>query len=115
MFKKRAAPDQLGSRIQKVVGEREPEEDMYLPDGGLKVTRGSERKAMFRQAEIKLPGGERIPVAVKDLSEGGVKIESFRMLNLPDVVEFYEAMSGRRTRARVVWQEDMRAALQFID
>lgn len=79
-------------------------------------TRKSQRRPQFREAQITLGrGGERVSVAVKDLSAGGVKIESFRKLVLPPVVDFYEPLSGRRAQARVVWQEDLRAALEFID
>lgn len=78
-------------------------------------TRKAPRQPQFREAQISLGrnSGE-LQVAVKDLSEGGVRIESFRKLALPPVVELYEPLSGRRCQARVVWQEDFRAALEFI-
>ena len=79
-------------------------------------TRKSVRQPQFREAQITLgDGGERFSVAVKDLSANGVKIESFRKLDLPPTVEFYEPLSGRRKQARVVWVQDFRAALEFID
>ncbi len=89
--------------------------DDEAPDDTEHETRKSPRKLQFREAQITLDrSGERFSVAVKDLSAGGVKIESSRKLALPPQVEFYEPLSGRRSRARVVWQEDFRAALEFI-
>ena len=86
------------------------------PDTTKYETRKSPRQLQFREAQITLAhSGEKLSVAVKDLSAGGVKIESFRKFALPSTVEFYEPLSGRRTQARVAWQEDYRAALEFID
>lgn len=96
--------------IAELMAEGGPEEQEPVE------TRKSQRQPQFREAQITLDRSrEKLSVAVKDLSEGGVKIESFRRMALPPHVEFYEPLSGRRSRARVVWQEDFRAALEFLD
>lgn len=99
---------------ERTVAELLAEDD--APDATAYETRRSPRQPQFREAQISLArSGEKFSVAVKDLSAGGVKIESFRKLALPPTVDFYEPLSGRRSRARVVWQEDFRAALEFLD
>lgn len=110
----------LFSRMRKMFGDPSERTIAELMQDNKPVavedveTRRTERKPQFREAIITLGrSGERFSVAVKDISDGGVKIESFRKLALPPQVEFYEPLSGRRSRARVVWQEDFRAALEF--
>ncbi len=108
----------LFSRMRKMFGDpsERPAEAEPRPVAPEPVeSRRSVRKPQFREATITIDrNGERFSVAVKDLSEFGVRIESFRKLDLPDLVDFYEPLSGIRARARVVWQEDFRAALEFI-
>lgn len=73
------------------------------------------RVATFQQAEIVLRGGESIPVAVKNVSETGVRVNSYRILDLPEVVFFRGVGRGELLKARVVRKERHSAALQFID
>lgn len=102
--------DPSAKTIAELMEENEPAEAEDVE------TRRSPRQPQFKEAQITMGSSrERFSVAVKDLSQGGAKIESFRRLALPPEVEYYEPLSGRRTRARVVWQDDFRAALEFLD
>jgi hypothetical protein len=68
---------------------------------------------MFRNGTIVIEGGQRLSVAIKDLSEHGARIEFVRRMDLPSVVILMEPMLKLRCRARVVWQREGIAGLEF--
>lgn len=60
-----------------------------------------------------LAEGERLSVAIKDLSEGGRRVEYFIRRELPDFVVLIESTLRIKRRARVIWQRDGAAGLAF--
>ena len=117
MFGKRLQLDSLNARIRSIMNGREPVETSASVESPLHsgAERSAHRVATYRHAEIVLGGGETIRVAVKNASETGVRVDSYRILDLPEYVSIRGVGHGELLSARVVWQERHSAALQFID
>jgi hypothetical protein len=75
----------------------------------------SERQAVFRQAVLVFLDQQRLQVALKSLSETGARVEYLTRMELPEEVTLIEPTLRLRRRARVVWQREGVAGLQFID
>lgn len=60
-----------------------------------------------------LADGEKLSVAIKNLSESGARVEYFIRRELPELVVLIEPTLRIRHRARVVWQRDGAAGLAF--
>jgi PilZ domain len=73
------------------------------------------RQPLFRTATLVTSGGARQNVAVKDLSETGARIEFHTRSELPSIVMLIEPTLKVHKRARVVWQTEGVAGLQFIE
>lgn len=73
------------------------------------------RQAVFRNATITLDNGERITVAVKDVSAAGARVEFFRHVPLPQSFMLSEPVMKLKCRVRVVWQRDGVAGVEFVD
>mgnify|MGYP000274082989 CR=1 FL=1 len=114
MFGKSKPPDPsvLASRL-RTIAEREP--------GGVAekaVLRSSERasrQAVFRNATLTLDSGERITVALKNLSAGGARVEFLCHAPLPATFLLTEPMTKLKCRVRVVWQKDGAAGVRFTE
>ena len=117
MFRKRVQLDSLNARIRSITNGREPVETAASAESPRHsgAERSGNRVATYRHAEIVLSGGEAIRVAVKNASETGVRVDSYRILDLPEYVYFRGVRHGELLRARVVRQERHSAALEFID
>jgi len=72
------------------------------------------RRAVFKNAVLDLSGGAKLDVVVKNVTSKGARIEFHERIMLPDEVQFTSTMLGIRKRARVVWQDDGTAGLEFI-
>lgn len=72
------------------------------------------RQAVFRNATITFDSGERMAVAVKDVSATGARVEFFRHVALPETFLLSEPMMKLRRRVRVVWQRDGVAGVEFV-
>lgn len=75
----------------------------------------AERQIVFKDATIILDSGVRFTVAIKDVSEGGVRIEFFQDVPLDGAFTISEPMLKLRRRARVSWRRDGTAGLTFVD
>jgi hypothetical protein len=73
----------------------------------------AERTPVFRQGLLLLENGERLQVAIKNLSHDGARIEFFQNTVLPAKVELVESTLKLRTRATIVWQAPGAAGLKF--
>jgi len=60
-------------------------------------------------------GGARQNVAMKDVSATGARIEFHTRGMLPDQIIIIEPMMKLHKRARVVWQDEGIAGLEFIE
>ncbi len=72
------------------------------------------RQALFRQGMLILGNGERLTVAVKNVSATGARVEFFTRRDLPEFLTLVEPTLRIRSQARVVWQRDGAAGLEFI-
>jgi hypothetical protein len=72
------------------------------------------RAAVFRHGALLLAGDEKLIVAVKDISATGARVEYFARRELPELVILVEPTLRIKSRARVVWQRDGVAGLQFV-
>lgn len=115
MFGKRSplpATGRLSERMRQAVAR-----ETAPPPGTLPLRRQIERavrEAIFRQGALLLAGGEKLTVALKDISVAGARVEYFARRELPEVVILVEPTLRIKSRARVVWQRDGVAGLQFI-
>ena len=112
MFGK-AKPSQLTERMRRAV-ERPTEP----PPPSYSLTRRIERavrQAVFRQGALILADGEKLSVALKDISVTGARVEYFTHRELPEYVVLVEPTLRIKSRARVVWQRDGVAGLAFAE
>lgn len=72
------------------------------------------RAAVFRNATIIFDSGERMIVAVKDISISGARLEFFSHAPLPETFIVSELMMKLKRRARVVWQREGAAGIAFL-
>lgn len=70
---------------------------------------------MFRHGVVIIESGQKLSVAIKSLSETGARVEFFTAVTLPPTVLLSEPTLRLRRRARVVWQRDGVASLEFIE
>jgi hypothetical protein len=116
MFGKAKPPfkgDRLSERIRKAV-----DRETAPPPAALSLPRQIERavrQAVFRQGALILADGEKLPVALKNISATGARVEYHVRRDLPDVVILVEPTLRIKSRARVVWQRDGIAGLAFTD
>lgn len=73
------------------------------------------REPMFRTGTLVTNGGGRQSVAVKNVSATGALIEFHTRAELPLYVVLIEPMLRLNKRARVVWQIEGAAGLQFME
>jgi hypothetical protein len=73
------------------------------------------RRPFFRHGALVFEDGQRLSIAVKDLSVGGARIEYYVRTTLPDNVMLCEPTLRLRCRAKVVWQTEGAAGLAFIE
>ncbi len=73
------------------------------------------RRPFFRHGALLCEDGQRLNVAVKDLSDGGARVEFYVRTTLPDNVMLCEPTLRLRCRAKVVWQSDGVAGLAFTE
>ena len=115
MFRKANQPrgeDRLSERMRKAV-----DRDTAPPPASLPLSRQVERavrQAVFRQGALILADGEKVPVALKNISANGARIEYFTRRDLPATVILVEPTLRIKSRARVVWQRDGVAGLAFV-
>jgi hypothetical protein len=73
------------------------------------------RRPFFRHGALLFEDGQRLNIAVKDLSEGGARVEFYVRTTLPENVMLCEPTLRLRCRAKVVWQIEGAAGLAFIE
>lgn len=71
------------------------------------------RQPMYRQGALLFESGQRMTVAIKDLSDTGARIEFLVRQALPPEVTLVEPTLRLRKRARVAWQTENIAGLEF--
>jgi hypothetical protein len=114
MLTNRPQLNRLNERIRSITNvAKSTETATSAQDSG--AQRSAKRVATYRHAEIVLGGGETIRVAVKNVSETGMRVDSYRILDLPEYVAVRRAGRRELLKARVIRQERHSAALQFID
>jgi hypothetical protein len=72
------------------------------------------RQSVYRQAVLVLEQGERLPVVIRNVSDGGIRVEFFRKTPISDLVLVDEASLALRAWSRVAWQRDGASGLYFI-
>jgi hypothetical protein len=114
MFGKSKPPDAsvLANRVRNIT-ERPPVAAVEKAPPRSKVR--APRQAVFRNATLTFDSGERMAVAVKDLSATGARVEFFRHVALPEIFLLTEPMMKLRRRVRVAWQRDGVAGVEFVD
>lgn len=109
----------LADRI-RLVGERKVAPAYEPPPPPEKATwtkpkDRAEREPHFRNGVLLLPGGQRLSVIIKNLSDTGARIDFFVKTELPGEVVLNEPTLKLMTRARVVWANEGAAGLEFIE
>lgn len=116
MFKRSGPPpppSKLAERVRSL-GEQRPEPvDRVRPKNV--SNKRAERAALYRQGVLIFGDGQRLRIALKNLSTTGARVEFFTRTELPEEVILAEPTLKLRRRARVVWQAEGVAGLLFID
>ena len=114
IFGKSTPPDKsvLASRLRNIA-ERAPAG--AVEKAAARSKQRAPRQALFRNATITLDSGEKMTVAVKDVSAGGARVEFFRHVPLPATFMLSEPMMKLKCRVRVVWQREGVAGVEFIE
>jgi hypothetical protein len=99
------------SRLQAVVSKARPARHA---DTGESETRES-RDIVFKQGVAVLPHGERVRVAIKDISASGCRIEYFQNHSLEGHLTITEPSIPLNRRAEVIWQREVASGLRFLD
>jgi len=73
------------------------------------------RRPFFRHGALVFKDGQRLNIAVKDLSEGGARVEFYMRTTLPENVMLCEPTLRLRCHAKVVWQTENAAGLSFTE
>lgn len=81
---------------------------------GVKASRAP-RQTLFRNATITLASGAHHAVVIKDISEGGARIEFLRDVPFDHEFTLTEATLKLRRRARLSWRKNGIAGLVFVD
>jgi len=128
--KQASAADALAARVRQIADPRPahagdppppPVETVSRTYGAPTVAKSvrkqdrAPRQSVFRTATMVTSGGARQNVALKDVSATGARIEFHTRSTLPSLVVLIEPMLKLHKRARVVWQEEGRAGLEFIE
>jgi PilZ domain len=121
MFGRSKSPGDKAALADRVrhVGERKVAPAYEAPPPPEKATwtkpkDRSDREPHFRNGVLLLPGGQRLSVIIKNLSDTGARIDFFVKTELPDEVVLNEPTLKLMTRARVVWRNDGAAGLEFM-
>lgn len=114
MFSKRPSKGGLTDRLRQV-SERKPQPLPKESSPPRKPKQRADRRQLFRQGFVIFESGQKVRVAIKNVSETGARVEFFALNGLPDLVLLSEPTLNLRRRARVVWQRDGMAGLEFID
>jgi hypothetical protein len=96
----------------KAIAERTPPP----PQNYETTTSGrSQRTPTFKQAVLRLPHGELLPVVIKNLSKTGARVEFFqnRELAVDDRVRLSAQTAAIDRGARVIWQKQGLVGLKF--
>lgn len=132
MFGRKAsdAKDVLAARVRQLSETRPAAVEIEAPSANpaprtfsaaptvAKSVRNKERaprEPMFRTGTLVTTGGGRQNVAIKNVSETGALIEFHTRNELPLHVVLIEPMLRLHKKAKVVWQIEGAAGLQFID
>ena len=116
MFKKPGpskASDPLANRLRQIAARPALEETEYQATNKKDVR--APRQPTFKQGTVTLSGGERMDVVVKNVSDTGMRVEFFRKVTLTDQVIIAEPTLRIRKWARVIWQTEGAAGLQFLE
>lgn len=115
MFGKSKPPrDQLTSRIRAVTAAPSPTQPSTSFHTPQREQARDPREPLFRNATVLIDETHRLAVVLKNLSNSGARIEYFTKVELPPVVVLVESTMKLRRRARVIWQRDGVAGLEFI-
>lgn len=115
MFGK-AKPSQNASRLSERMRKAVERETGPPPatHGLARQVERAVRQAVFRQGALILADCEKFPVALKNISASGARVEYFTRRDLPEVVILVEPTLRIKSRARVVWQREGVAGLAFM-
>lgn len=72
------------------------------------------RRVLKRGALILNNGFSRIDCTIRDISEGGARIVTDSMINLPKHIELLVTESGEKYTAQTRWQKDRQSGLMFV-
>ncbi|MDZ4760223.1 MAG: hypothetical protein SGJ21_04040 [Alphaproteobacteria bacterium] len=108
-------PDVLAHRLKAIAAKPALDQTEY-EDLAIRNDRTgrAKRDPTFKQATLRLSTGERIDVVVKNVSDTGARVEFFKKSTLSEKVLITEPTLRLRTWARVTWQVEGAAGLQFL-
>lgn len=117
MFGKSKPPDrgnQLTNRVRQIA-ERAPERELAAERHRCATKDRAPRQSVFRNGAIVLDSGERLGVAVKDISATGARVEFFQRIVLPETFMLSEPTMKLKRRVRIIWQREGSVGVQFTE
>lgn len=114
MFSKPRTRGALTDRVRQVA-DRKAQPIPEPPPPPRKTEERAERRQVFREGCVILPSGQKLRVAIKNLSSTGARIEFLEQTEFTDEVLLSAPMLELKRRARVVWQRGGAAGLRFIE
>lgn len=105
--------DPLANRM-KAIAARPALADTDYVSSAPKADDRAKRESTFKQATLMLATGERVDVVVKNISATGAKVQFFKHVTLSPQVQMAEPTLRLRKWAKVIWQKDGEAGLQFV-
>ncbi|HWA01409.1 MAG TPA: PilZ domain-containing protein [Caulobacterales bacterium] len=84
------------------------------PDADVVEHRAQERQAVFREAQLVLDDFYKIRAVMTELSETGARVRYANRVDLPSRIRISEPTFKIHCWARVVWQKDGSAGLEFL-
>ena len=109
-------PDMLSRRIAAISGAARPvlgDAPVSARKKRIRVER-AKRRPVFTPGKLYTAENNYYPCIVCNISETGVLARSETHIPLPEIVGLKLTLSGFSRRARVAWQDDTDAGLQFI-
>ncbi len=118
MFKKSNPPtpkDTLSERVRQLSGPKQTASGSTEPAAPRTKAARTPRQPVYKNGALTLGDGQKLKVVIKNLSATGAYVEFFVKTDLRGDVVLTEPTLPLKRWARVIWQRDGAAGLEFIE
>ncbi|WP_425408354.1 PilZ domain-containing protein [Hyphococcus sp.] len=112
---KKKQKEHIANRLASISSTTSDVKDVRIPVlKGRERPERAERSQVFRPGKLYLSKSNFARCVIRDISETGANVHIEGTHPLPKIVVLRFEQSGIVKKARVVWQDDVEAGLQFI-